>query len=245
MTKRLGIAAALCFWLASSAAGAVDCAPVQFRDKRYTVCEVDLARERLQIFLRDESGAPFKGFKALDAYLHPRGKKLHFAMNGGMYHPDYSPVGLYVAEGDELVPLNTAPAAGVNFLLKPNGVFYATDKGAGILTTEAYAQAGIKPRLATQSGPMLVIDGKLHPRFLPDSDSLRVRNGVGIVTPQRVVFAISDSSVNFYEFALLFRDYLHCRDALFLDGSISSLYSAQLQRDDELRPLGPIIGITR
>jgi len=90
-----------------------------------------------------------------------------------------------------------------------------------------------------------VLDGRVHPRFLPDSDSLRLRNGVGIVTPQRVVFAISDSAVNFYEFALLFHDHLGCRDALFFDGSISSLYSAQLGRDDELRPLGPIIAVTR
>jgi len=243
--KRLGIAAALCFWLLSGGAGAVECGTVQFRDKRYTVCEVDLAREHLQLFLRDPGGAPFQYFKALGKHLQGRGEQLLFAMNAGMYHPDYSPVGLYVADGKTLAPLNTAPAANVNFLLKPNGVFYVGPAGAGILETERYAGAAIGAQLATQSGPMLVLDGRVHPRFLPDSDSLRLRNGVGIVTPQRVVFAISDSAVNFYEFALLFHDHLGCRDALFFDGSISSLYSAQLGRDDELRPLGPIIAVTR
>lgn len=245
MMKRPGPAAALFLFLMPVLAGAVECTATQFRDKRYTICEVDLARERLQLFLRDESGTPFTYFKALKQYLETRGQQLEFAMNAGMYHPDGAPVGLYVAEGKQLAPLNTAPAGNVNFLLKPNGVFYLSQAGAGILATERYARAGIKAQLATQSGPMLVIDGQVHPRFVPGSDSLRVRNGVGIVTPQRVVFAISDSSVNFYEFALLFRDYLHCRDALFLDGSISSLYSAQLSRDDELKPLGPMFAITR
>ncbi|HEY4373579.1 MAG TPA: phosphodiester glycosidase family protein [Burkholderiales bacterium] len=245
MMKRLGLAAALFLFLAPALSCAVECSATQFRDKRYTICEVDLARERLQLFLRDDSGSPFTRFKALQRHLDARGEQLEFAMNAGMYHPDGAPVGLYVAEGKQLAPLNTAPAGNVNFLLKPNGVFYVSTAGAGILTTERYAQAGVAPQLATQSGPMLLIDGQVHPRFLPDSDSLRVRNGVGIVAPQRVVFAISDGSVNFYEFALFFRDYLHCRDALFLDGSISSLYSAQLQRDDELKPMGPIIGVTQ
>lgn len=245
MTKRPGIAAALCFWFFSATAGAVDCAPVQFREKNYTVCEVDLARERLQLFLRDDAGVPYTRFRALRRQLEVQGRQLDFAMNAGMYHNDGSPVGLYVAEGRQEAPLNTAPAGKVNFLLKPNGVFYVTDKGAGILETERYAELAPEAQLATQSGPMLLIRGQVHPRFIPDSDSLRVRNGVGIVTPQRVAFAISEGAVNFYEFALLFRDYLHCRDALFLDGSISSLYAPQLQRDDELKPLGPIIAVTR
>lgn len=250
MMKRPGPAAALCFCaglficLAPAGAWAVDCSVVQFRDKRYTVCEVDLVREKLQLFLRDEGGAVFTRFKPLRRYLEAKGEQLEFAMNAGMYHPDGAPVGLYVAEGKQAAPLNTAPAGKVNFLLKPNGVFYVDAKGAGILDTERYARAGVQAQLATQSGPMLVIGGQLHPKFLPDSDSLRVRNGVGIVSPQRVAFAISDSSVNFYEFAVFFRDHLRCRDALFLDGSISSLYSAQQNRDDELKPMGPIIAVT-
>lgn len=239
------IAAALYFLFATPAACAVDCGSVQFRDKRYTVCEVDLAREKVQLFLRDEDGSVFTRFKPLRRHLEAKGEQLEFAMNAGMYYPSGAPVGLYVANGKEAAPLNTAPAGKVNFLLKPNGVFYVSNSGAGLLETDRYAKAGIEAQLATQSGPMLLIDGQVHPKFLPDSDSLRVRNGVGIVSAQRVAFAISDSSVNFHEFALLFRDYLHCRDALFLDGSISSLYSSQLGRDDELKPMGPIIAVTR
>jgi uncharacterized protein YigE (DUF2233 family) len=241
----LRLAALLVLLLAWPGAQAVECHPLQFRDKRYTVCEADLAHDKLRLFLRDGDGALFKRFDALKKSLAAGGQELVFAMNAGMYHPDYSPVGLYIADGVQVAPLNTAPAANVNFLLKPNGVFYVADGKAGILETDRYARAGIQAQLATQSGPLLLFDGQVHPRFLADSDSLRVRNGVGIVSPTRVVFAISDSSVNFYEFALLFRDGLGCRDALYFDGAISSLYSASLQRDDNLKPLGPIIGVVR
>ena len=247
MNKRRGFAACLMFsllWLGlHSAAHAVDCKRADFRDKRYTVCEVDLARERLQLFLADESGAPFKRFDVLRPWLEKRGQSLLFAMNAGMYHPDFSPVGLYINEGQELSPLSTASGSG-NFFLKPNGVFYLTDRGAGIVETDGYLRLEERVLLATQSGPLLLEGGKIHPRLIPDSDSLRVRNGVGLLSRMRVVFAISDSSVNFHEFALLFRDFLHCRDALYLDGSISSLYAPQLDREDNLRVMGPIIGVT-
>lgn len=241
--RRLRVAAALLLVLIGADARAVECGIVQFRDQRYTLCEVDFSKDKLRLFLRDEAGSPFKRFEALKKSLAARGEQLVFAMNAGMYHPDFSAVGLFIAEGEEQAPLNTASGTG-NFFLKPNGVFYITEKGAGVMEAERYVKAREKPLLATQSGPLLLQDGEVHPRFLPDSASRLVRNGVGIVSPQRAVFAISDSPVNFYEFALFFRDHLHCRDALYLDGNISSLYSEQVGRDDELKPLGPIIAVT-
>ena len=225
-------------------APAVECRALDFHDKRYTVCEVDLTQEKLRLFLRDVAGNPFKGFDALKRSLAGQGEHLLFAMNAGMYHPDYSPVGLFVTGGEEISPLSTASGEG-NFFLKPNGVFFVTQSGAGILETSRYAQRHQPVLLATQSGPMLLQNGEIHPRFIAASDSLRTRNGVGIVSPQRVVLAISDSPVNFYEFSLLFRDALGCKEALYLDGSISSLYSLKLERNDNLKPLGPIIGVTR
>jgi len=42
----------------------------------------------------------------------------------------------------------------------------------------------------------------------------------------------------------LFRDRLKCPDALYLDGSVSSLFVRSLGRDDERSSLGPIIGVT-
>ena len=96
--------------------------------------------------------------------------------------------------------------------------------------------------LATQSGPLLVQDGKINAALNPQGTSRLIRNGVGIVSSTRVVFAISEDPITFYEFALLFRDGLKCADALYLDGNVSSLYVKSLGRDDERVPIGPIIG---
>jgi uncharacterized protein YigE (DUF2233 family) len=98
-------------------------------------------------------------------------------------------------------------------------------------------------RYATQSGPMLVIGGKLHPKLLPGSDSLYVRNGVGVSADgSRAVFAISNDAVNFHAFARLFRDELGLPDALYFDGNISRLYAPQLGRHDGGFPMGPMVG---
>jgi uncharacterized protein YigE (DUF2233 family) len=89
---------------------------------------------------------------------------------------------------------------------------------------------------------MLVIDGKIHPKISDEGASRKRRNGVGVRDSHTVVFAISDGPVSFGAFARLFRDALGCRNALFLDGSISSLYAPNLGRADAIFPMGPIIG---
>ena len=90
---------------------------------------------------------------------------------------------------------------------------------------------------------MLVIDGALHPRFLVDSDSRYVRNGVGVSPDgQTAWFAISDRAVTFHEFARFFRDALGARNALYFDGSISRLYAPSISRADWGSRMGPIIG---
>lgn len=165
-------------------------------------------------------------------------------MNGGMYQDDLSPVGLYVEAGKQLKAINTNKGWG-NFHLLPNGVFYIQPGRAGIMESKAFLASGIKPFYATQSGPMLVIDGKLHPSFLADSTSFKTRNGVGVSADGKVVFAVSDGFVRFHDFATLFRDELGCANALFLDGSISSLDIPEWQRRDGLFPLGPIIAVTQ
>lgn len=164
-------------------------------------------------------------------------------MNAGMYHPDFTPVGLYVSDGAQEHDLVTAGGGG-NFGLLPNGVFCAGGaRPYRVIESRAFADAGPECRIATQSGPMLVIDGALHPRFLVDSDSRYIRNGVGVSADgQTAWFAISDRAVTFHEFGRLFRDGLGARDALYFDGSISRLYAPSLRRADFGRRLGPIIG---
>lgn len=235
------------FWLAALAllshAKAVEFSTVEIAGKRITVCRVNVRKESLQLFHRDESGQPFKRFTRLALWLQSHGQKLVFAMNGGMYHGDFSAVGLFVSGGKQLVPLNTANRDG-NFFLKPNGVFAVTNAGARVLESSEYSKLGEHVILATQSGPLLVRGGKLHPAFNAHSESRLFRNGVGVPSPDTAIFAISEAPVNFYEFATLFRDTLHCPDALFLDGTISSLFSTKLKRNDFRLDLGPIIAVT-
>jgi uncharacterized protein YigE (DUF2233 family) len=222
---------------------AVEFKTVEFAGKSFTVCRVDVRKERLQLFHRDEMGSPFKRFDRLAGWLAARKQKLVFAMNAGMFHPDYAAVGLFVADGREIVPLNTANGAG-NFFLKPNGVFVLTKSGARVVEASEYLAIREQVILATQSGPLLLRNGKLHPAFQANSPSRLVRNGVGVPSPDVALFVMSEGPVNFYEFATFFRDQLHCPDALFLDGTISSIYSAELKRDDFRMDLGPMIGVT-
>ena len=224
-------------------AQAVDFSTATFRGQRITVCRVDVKKERLQLFLRDDSGQPLKSFQGVNQWLSKLGRKLVFGMNAGMYQPDLSPVGLYVSEGRQAKPLNLANGAG-NFCLKPNGVFALTASGAHVVESSRYPRVRGKVLLATQSGPMLVINGKIHPAFKAGSALRKIRNGVGVPSPGVAIFAISEDPVNLYDFALFFRDVLHCRNALFLDGNVSSLDAPKLGRNDSWRDLGPMIGVT-
>jgi uncharacterized protein YigE (DUF2233 family) len=215
------------------------CRDMTFDGVGYTVCDVQ-AGEDLRLFSQGPQGN-LGSFAAVNAMLGQAGEALTFAMNAGMYHPDRRPVGLYIEDGVERAPLVTSEGPG-NFGLLPNGVFCIGDAFA-VIESRTYAADPPACRYATQSGPMLVIDGALHPRFLPDSTSLYVRNGVG-VSPDGLTafFAISGAAVNFDTFARLFRDGLGTPNALFLDGSISRLYAPALGRDDIGFPMGPIIG---
>ncbi|QYZ69265.1 phosphodiester glycosidase family protein [Neotabrizicola shimadae] len=224
--------------LVPGAAGAA-CAPFAFEGMPYTVCEVR-AGEDLRLFLEGPDGV-YGSFRAVNAALAAEGKQLGFAMNAGMYHRDLSPVGLYVEDGREVTRLVTRDGPG-NFGLLPNGVF-CVGEGFAVVESRAFAKAGRACRYATQSGPMLVIDGELHPKLIPDSPSVYVRNGVGVSADgQTAWFAISDRAVNFDSFARMFRNGLGARDALYLDGSISRLYAPELGRSDFGFSMGPIVG---
>lgn len=208
----------------------------------FDVIRVDPGRDKLELFLADAAGRPYHGFAKLAEALGKRGQVLRFAMNAGMYEPDYAPVGLFIDDGRQRAPLNLRSGRG-NFYLKPNGVFWLDGKKAHVTESAAYARLAPTPTLATQSGPMLVIGGKLHPAFIAHSPSRLMRNGVGVTKEGEVIFAISETPVNFHEFASYFRDVLQCPDALYLDGSVSSIYSPALGRSDAHHNLGPIIGV--
>lgn len=224
-------------------AGAAECRNVTHQGNLYSICEIDPEQEPLRLFLRDDSGAPLGEFSAVRNRLRQEGKRLGVAMNAGMYHEDRAPVGLYVEDGAEEMRLVTNPGPG-NFGLLPNGVLCILPGGrARVIESLAFEAEAPNCQHATQSGPMLVIDGELHPRFLPDSTSRYLRNGVGTNSEgTRVVFAISDNPVTFHEFGSFFREFLELPQALYLDGNVSRLYAPQIGRNDGGRTMGPILG---
>ena len=235
------IAAASPLAAGTATATAPECGRLDYVGNSYLLCVVDLRESELRLFWQDQTGEPYVTFRAIEAELAAEGATLAFAMNGGMFDNDYAPVGLFIQNGEQLVAANTNEGPG-NFHLLPNGIFYWSGDTAGIMETNRFLAEAPPADFATQSGPMLLIDGEVHPRFLPDSDSHKIRNGVGIMDEHRVVFALSESSVTFYEFALLFRDRLGVRDALFLDGSVSEMFVPALNRAG-LGWFGPIIGV--
>lgn len=210
---------------------------------RYIACRFDPARDEIRLHLSGPDGVRYGGFAGLRRQLWDERRVLLFAMNAGMYHDDLSPVGYFAEYGKVLKPAVTGDGWG-NFHLLPNGVFLMVDGKAAVMETKAFLARGVTPNFGTQSGPMLVIDGKLHPRFLPDSDSFKVRNGIGVDGQGRVHMVMSRVPVRFYDFAILFRDRLGCANALYLDGTVSSLFIAEENRMDRLFPMGPILSVS-
>jgi uncharacterized protein YigE (DUF2233 family) len=238
----LFVLALLSFWFCSSTVSAapIPCRSLSFEGAAYTVCEVDLRRHAVRLFWRKPDGAPYGYLAAIPPAQ--RVGRLVFSMNAGMYDPAYRPVGLYVENGRELVRANTRPGPG-NFHMRPNGIFCIVGETAGVLDTGSFLKARPAVDFATQSGPMLVINGRLHPLFAR-SGSRKFRSGVGLHDEHTLAFAVSDAEVTFGAFARLFRDRLKCDNALFLDGgSVPSLYAPELHRDGNLLPLGPMIAV--
>jgi uncharacterized protein YigE (DUF2233 family) len=220
------------------------CSALSHEGNAYSVCRVDLRENRLELFNLDGKGAPLGSFSALAEDLSREGKELGFAMNAGMFDEALKPIGLYVENGAQAKKLNRRDGYG-NFHVKPNGVFYIKGDRVGVAATEAYMKLNEKPDFASQSGPMLVIDGKIHPKFSPGGMSYKMRNGVGVLDAHTAIFVISENAVNFHDFAILFRDGLKCANALFFDGTVSSLYSPELGRNDGFAALGPMVGAVK
>jgi uncharacterized protein YigE (DUF2233 family) len=223
-------------------AAAANCEAQTLAGNSYTVCKFDPAHDRIAVFNLDAQGQPYANFTRLAEDLVLQKKRLVFATNAGMFGEDLKPIGLYIENGKISRKLNRRSGSG-NFHLKPNGVFLLRSGKAWVMDSETYVRSGIRPDFATQSGPMLVINGSLHPKFSEAGPSMKIRNGVGIGPAGEVILVKSETAVNFHSFASYFRDVLGCRNALFLDGSISSLYSLELGRNEGFLDLGPMIGV--
>ena len=211
---------------------------IEHEGTSYYIYRLQPEEEKLELHWSGKKGLPNK-FTELEARLRQKGRRLRFAMNSGIFEGNFLPSGLHIGEGQTIVGLNTKEFVKEregqltpNFFLKPNGVFFLMESGeAGILETSRYQQANLRPKpmVATQSGPLLVANRKIHPILTKNSTSRRYRNGVGVTKEGKVVFASSvlvgeTGMSNLYNFAEMFRDKLDCPNVLYLDGDISYIY---------------------
>lgn len=214
----------------------------QVHDEKILSYTVNPNTQDLQFYWKDDSNHIFKSIANLKSWLDIRHKTLVFAMNGGMYKKDNTPLGLFIQNHQNLSPLDTNTKGYGNFYLKPNGIFYVTsDLKAIVCKTDDFPKSK-NIRFATQSGPMLVIDGNLHSAFKKDSKNLNIRNGVGMLPGGKVVFAMSKGPINFYDFASYFKN-LGCINALYLDGFVSRTYLPEKQWVQTDGSFGVIIGV--
>jgi len=210
-------------------------------NKRIIAHIVDLEKDELNFYLKDDNGTIFKRFENLDKWLKKRNKKLLFAMNGGMYMENSMPLGLYIENGKRVRKTNRVKKAFGNFYMQPNGVFYIDSKNRPYIkkTIEFKYKKSIK--YATQSGPMILINGKMHSRFMKGSKNIHIRNGVGILADGRLLFAISNELINFYDFATFFKNN-GCKNALYFDGFVSEIYLPPEHKSFHYSKFGVMIG---
>lgn len=219
---------------------------IEFNGNTFHVFLVSIKNNGLRLFLNNRSGKNYSNFQAIKAYLQTDEKKnLVFAMNAGMFHANHQPVGLYIENKKILHPVNVDTSSRGNFFMQPNGIFAFSGDNAAVLPTFEFIKNYSSPDVfdfATQSGPMLVIDGRINPKFNAQSTSKFVRNAVGI-RDDTIVFAISNEPVNFYDISSFLLDKMNCRSALFLDGSISRMYLPELNLNELSGEFGPMIAL--
>ncbi|KLI63947.1 phosphodiester glycosidase family protein [Aurantiacibacter marinus] len=219
------------------------CQPVMFEDTPLTYCLAETIRHTIGTDLSpEETDSPYRSLRAYSREPRNAEHPVVFAMNAGMFDAEGQPIGYYVEDGQRLTVLNQNEGPG-NFHLMPNGVFFGQANGPWrVLETDAFAdQIEDRPDFATQSGPMLVINGELHPAFDPDGDSRKIRNAVGVDATGRAHFVMSEAPISFGKLARYYRDVLKVDNALFLDGSVSQIWDVPNERLDTGPDIGPLI----
>ncbi len=212
-------------------------------DENFISYVVDLNKQDLKLYWKDSNGQLFKSIGALKTWTEQNHKTLEFAMNGGMYKKDNSPQGLFIENGIQKTDLDTSSGNG-NFYLKPNGIFYITKNRTAGINDNKKILGFDSLEYATQSGPMLIIDGNIHPSFIKGSKNLNIRNGVGILANNKILFVMSKKEINFYDFANYFKR-LGCKNALYLDGLVSRTFLPKQNWRQLDGNFGVIIGVTK
>lgn len=216
----------------------------QAKKSRFLSYEVNPLLQELHFYWKNKDTINYKSFQKLKSGLEKENKELIFAMNGGMYNKDLSPQGLYIENGETKARIDTSQNGYGNFYLQPNGIFYVTKKNKPVICTTKMFRPNEHIKYATQSGPMLLVDGEIHPKFREGSSNVHIRNGVGILPNGNLLFAISIEKTNFYDFASYFKQN-GCKNALYLDGFVSRVYLPSKNQNQLDGNFGVIIGETK
>lgn len=218
---------------------------VAYKGHHYVVYAADYSKDKIQLFWKNGQNEKLRSLGNLKQNVNAMGQELLMATNAGMYTPDNVPCGLYIENGRQVKSITLATKGNGNFFMQPNGVFLLTKSEAKVVSSQEFSAWNSKAIYATQSGPMLVHKGIVNSNFSDGSSNINIRSGVGVNGQGRVVFAISQELVNFYDFACLFKDDLNCENALFLDGAISRMYLPQLHINDTGGNFGAMIGVLK
>lgn len=214
----------------------------QVDDSKLLSYAVDPLSQDLRFFWKDNQGNSYQNFANLKDACLQENKTLVFAMNGGMYIADGSPQGLYIENGKQLTKVDTQATGYGNFYLQPNGIFYSTYANEVCISTTSEFKLDSSIKYATQSGPMLLINGNVHPKFTKGSPNLNIRNGVGVLPDGKLLFVMSKERINFYDFAMFFKR-KGCMNALYLDGFVSRTYLPAQNWEQLDGNFGVIIGV--
>lgn len=226
-------------------------ASIILQEVTYYIFIADLAEDEIRVHLFQKKKQNFFNLMAVCEHLERKNIDPLMITNAGMFNPSREPVGLYIENGKTLYNLDTSKGnPEENFYLSPNGVFFIdTNNVANIMTTTEFAKKRKqeKPRikLATQSGPMLVINNTVHPKFTEGSLNKKIRSGVGKISDKKVVFAVTTDESNFFDFALFFKEIFECKDALFLDGAISKMFLKDIHSSSNGGNFGPMISVSK
>lgn len=221
------------------------CSRMTYEGVLLTHCLADPARHTITTVLGPDGGAPYRGLGRLAEDWGDKDRPVVFAFNGGMFDDDGQPIGYYVEKGRRLHTVNVAEGPG-NVHLLPNGVFFGSGGTWAVMPAQTFLETvKDRPDFGTQSGPMLVIDGKLHPRIAENGTSRNIRNAVGVDRQGRAHFVISEQPLSFGTLARFYRDELDVPNALYLDGTVSALWDKAGGRIDASPPLGPLIVVEK
>ena len=201
-------------------------ASTTYKNVRYGIYQADPAQ--VSLHWKTPDGSAYANLATLKHSLEQSGRRVAFLMNAGIYSESDTPAGLWIERGKTLVPLNRKNGKG-NFHIQPNGVFYIERGKARIQTSVAYHIGGHHPDWALQSGPMLLLDGKINPRFVKDLSSPHKRNAVCTTADGRLYFILTEDYdpgsewPSFHRYAEALQ-HLGCQQALYLDGTLSDWY---------------------